>query len=357
MLLATHAMGTRFELVLPDEDSPSLRAAGEEALREIDLWHNRLSRFQPDSLVAAINRERSRRLDAETFALIELCEQVRDLSNGAFDIAIGQSMERLGFHPPPRGRGTGSGLDSRSVAQEQSFANTPSPSPRSGRNSRGPGRQPGVDRDDSESPGGAPHSSAHQLPEPSDQLTDSPYTTSSRTHAPLLLDSSTLTIHLDPSASLDLGAVAKGFALDRAAAILRECGITSALLHGGTSSVVAMGAPADDPRGWAIAIRSDGDPLTVRLRDQSLGVSAPRGRTTPTASHILDPRTGAPAMAGVDTAAVIGPVGTAALCDTWSTALVVLGSHPPGLPHELISHIHTRARGWSSRVPCLTELA
>lgn len=298
MLFATHAMGTRFELVLPDgsaRDAANLRAIGEEALREIELWHARLSRFEPGSLIAGLNRERTARLDSDTFALLELCESVRIHSGGAFDIAIGREMERLGFHP------AAADLDGCH-----------------GRLDR-PCGEPGADS--------------------------------------IRLDPATRTISLAPDASLDLGAVAKGFALDRAAAILRENGITNALLHGGTSSVVALGMPADEPRGWPIAIRSDDDPLTVHLRDQSLGVSAPRGRRSETYSHILDPLTGLPAESGVDTAAAIGPLGAAALCDAWSTALVVLADTPATWPAELVPHIHTRTRGWSGRIPCFTELA
>ena len=43
--------------------------------------------------------------------------------------------------------------------------------------------------------------------------------------------------------TIDLGGIAKGYALDRCAAIARECGVERALLHGGTSTIVAIGAP------------------------------------------------------------------------------------------------------------------
>ena len=43
---------------------------------------------------------------------------------------------------------------------------------------------------------------------------------------------------------LDLGAIGKGYAVERAAEVLREAGVTSALMHGGTSTVQAIGPAA-----------------------------------------------------------------------------------------------------------------
>lgn len=140
---------------------------------------------------------------------------------------------------------------------------------------------------------------------------------------------------------LDLGAVAKGFALDRAAAIVREHGIRSALLHGGTSSVMAIGRPPESD-GWRIAIRSEGAPITVVLKDQAMSVSAPRGREVDGRGHILDPRTGESGRL-VDTAVVVCDRGDVA--DAWSTALVVDGARPAGMPEELGSLVHSE-RGW-----------
>ena len=54
--LATRAMGTRFELVLDGDDETRLRAAGEEALFEIEEVDRRLSLFRRDSLLSHIMR-------------------------------------------------------------------------------------------------------------------------------------------------------------------------------------------------------------------------------------------------------------------------------------------------------------
>jgi thiamine biosynthesis lipoprotein len=128
---------------------------------------------------------------------------------------------------------------------------------------------------------------------------------------------------------LDFGAIGKGYALDMAADILRECRVGGALLPGGTSSVLAIGT---DPQGepWRVAIR---DPLhaesalaIVPLCDGALGVSAPHGRTVTRGGtlmgHVLDPLSGRSASE-LRVAAVACT--SAAVADALSTALLVRG--------------------------------
>jgi thiamine biosynthesis lipoprotein len=133
-----------------------------------------------------------------------------------------------------------------------------------------------------------------------------------------------------PGLEINLGAVGKGYALDLAARLLRdEWGVTSALLHGGGSSVYALGRPPGG-RGWPVRLRHPTDPGaslgTISLRDEGLGTSAAtfqffeyNGRRL---GHLLDPRTGWPA-AGTASASVVAP--TAAEADAMSTAAFVLG--------------------------------
>lgn len=127
-----------------------------------------------------------------------------------------------------------------------------------------------------------------------------------------------------PVASLDLGGIAKGHALDAAAGVLRAHGVTSAFLHGGTSSAVAIGAPGR-AGGWTVTLPTGDE---VPLRDMALSVSAVwRGNPHPT----LDPRTGQ-ALEGPRAVAVMGP--SARLADAWSTAALVLGERPARLPAD-----------------------
>ena len=58
--LARHAMATRFELVLHGYDAIALRAAGEEALNEIDRLENQLSLYRPGSEIAQVNARAAR---------------------------------------------------------------------------------------------------------------------------------------------------------------------------------------------------------------------------------------------------------------------------------------------------------
>jgi len=125
---------------------------------------------------------------------------------------------------------------------------------------------------------------------------------------------------------IDLGGIAKGHALDGAARLLREEGIECALLHGGTSSVIAIGAPPreiTEINGWRIQIGTGDTAHAVELRDTALGVSSPSGRMIDhdgkPRGHVMDPRKNAPAV-DVKFAAVVCE--SARLADAWSTALV-----------------------------------
>ncbi len=89
-------MGTRFELaIVIDESQPSmthLRALGELALREIEDWHQRLTRFEPDSWLSHVNRTAADEpvpLDDEIYPLFADAITVWRDSRGAFDIARG----------------------------------------------------------------------------------------------------------------------------------------------------------------------------------------------------------------------------------------------------------------------------
>jgi thiamine biosynthesis lipoprotein len=129
-----------------------------------------------------------------------------------------------------------------------------------------------------------------------------------------------------PSVQLDLGGLGKGFALDRAGELLDAHGVTRALLHGGTSSVLARGT---DTRGrpWLVAVRDpwadldDVEAARLSLGDCALSCStalAPGG----TQSDIIDPITGR-ALSRQDGCVVTAP--SAVEAEVLSTALVSLG--------------------------------
>jgi FAD:protein FMN transferase len=143
----------------------------------------------------------------------------------------------------------------------------------------------------------------------------------------LHLDAGESTVRFDRSGmSIDLGAAGKGHAIDAAAGALRTQGITSALLHGGTSSVHAIGAPPD-AGAWSIGWVQGGTRRTFALRDGALSVSAVHGKAFTSDGHVyghvIDPRTGWPTDAA-SSAIVTGPGSLE--CDALSTALLVLGA-------------------------------
>ena len=143
---------------------------------------------------------------------------------------------------------------------------------------------------------------------------------------------------------IDLGAVGKGYAVDCAIETLREAGVESALLHGGTSTVYGLGAPPG-AEGWKIAIapapEQSSPQAAIMLRDCALSVSAVWGKSFEADGkrfgHVIDPLTGWPVNNAVQ-AAVALPSATET--DALSTALLVLGLEG----HEIISRLRPEMR-------------
>jgi thiamine biosynthesis lipoprotein len=145
----------------------------------------------------------------------------------------------------------------------------------------------------------------------------------------LQLDRAGRTVTLtQPGMRLDLGGIAKGYALDAALAELKRHGITSALAVGGGD--VVAGARPPNAAGWIIDVlpfRADG-PIEERLCLEHAAVSTSGEREQFVTiqgvrySHIVDPRTGL-GLTGRNQATVVAPCGV--LSDAWATACSVLG--------------------------------
>ena len=267
-------MATRFEIVLHGERPASLRAAGEEALRLVEQLEAELSLFRAGSEIARLNARAAYepvRVTPDVFALLQHAQELSEETSGAFDITVAPLVRCWGFMG-------------------------------------GEGR----------------------LPRPEEVA-------AARAKVGMRL------VELNPvdctvrftreGVMLDLGAIGKGYAIERAAEVLRELGVTSALLHGGTSSVQAIGRPPGEEC-WKIALETPATKAdkpacllaTVELHDEAMSVSGVQehsfqagGRTF---GHVIDPRTGEPA-AGTVLAAVVLP--SAAETDALSTALLTLG--------------------------------
>jgi|YelNatPaOPRAMG01_1025707.scaffolds.fasta_scaffold01267_21 thiamine biosynthesis lipoprotein len=304
VLLACHAMATRFELVLYGTDSVRLRAAGEAALAEIQRLEASLSLYQPTSDIARLNAHAARqpvRVSSEVFDLLKKARDLWRQTDGAFDVTVGALVRAWGF-------------------------------------AGGCGAWP------------SPHLLAEARACVGMQW--------------LELDEAQLTVRFSrPGVMIDLGGIGKGYALDCAAERLRESGVTCALLHGGTSTALALGHPPG-AEAWKIAVEwkphwpdqqssppapqltpppvsrdaelwpqpqplQSGAPVllaVVPLQDEALSVSAIWGRAFQhqgrVYGHVLDPRTGQP-VSDAGLAAVVLPSATDA--DALSTALLCAG--------------------------------
>ena len=150
-----------------------------------------------------------------------------------------------------------------------------------------------------------------------------------------------------PAVRLDLGGYAKGYALDRAAAILRERGIHDALINIG-GNVMALGKKGDTP--WRLGLQHPRKPeplATLPLYDgEAIGTSGDYQRYFELDgvrySHLIDPRTGQPANATQSMTVLVTPrehAGT--LSDAASKPPFIAGdgwreyTHRYGIEHAL----------------------
>ena len=282
---AAPAMACRFEVVLESTDAARARAVAEEALAEVTLWHKRLNRFDSASDITRINRlapTQPVRVDSELFELLSLCQTATRLTQGMFSPLLKNT-------------------DPRTTAIPCGVLVGPA------------------------------DPVCFEVPDNVQRRT--PPATAVPSKPSLLLDNAALTVQFtdpDSNAALDLGGIAKGWALDRAADSLIENGVTLALLHGGTSSVRAVGIPPG-ATGWAIQVADNAaatpsaaaaERLVLHLANESLSISAHYGRP---GGHITHPATGQlihPSQHAGPTIAV-ATCRSAAWAEVWSTALLL----------------------------------
>ena len=141
-------------------------------------------------------------------------------------------------------------------------------------------------------------------------------------------DAATGTVTLPEGMEIDLGSVAKGYAGQLAAQMLREHGVQSALLNLGGNVQTVGTKPDGSP--WQIGIK---DPqgedamMVLSVEDQAVVTSGGYERyfeqDGQTYWHIMDPSTGHPADSGLISVTIVGDDGV--VCDGLSTALFVMG--------------------------------
>jgi FAD:protein FMN transferase len=268
------AMACRFEITLASGDATSVPAA-RAALNEVDRIEDQLSVFREASALSHLNRcaaHEAVEVDGDLLDLLVECRELARATGGAFDVTSTPLSRCWGFlardgHVPSR----------EAIEHARALVGF-----------------------------GAVNLTA--------------------------LDGTRPTVRFErPGIELNLGAIGKGYALDRVARDMRRSGVAHALLSAGCSSLLAIGGRE---AGWHVTVVSPGQSAdgadrllaNVWLRDAALGTSG-AGEQFVIADgtrygHVIDPRTGWPAS-GVLSASVIAT--SAAVADALSTAFLVGG--------------------------------
>lgn len=232
--------GTVVEVSIYGGTPEQAAQASAEVLREFDRLHHKYHAWQPSMLTAlndAIARGEPFAADAEMVGLLQSATALADRSGNLFNPAIGHLIRLWGF-------------------QSSTFE--------------------GHDPDPAE---------IRRWVDANPRLSDLRY-------------QGTTIASTNPAVMIDLGGYAKGYALDRAARILRAAGVRAALINVG-GNVLAIGRPGARP--WMVGIRDprgDGTLASIALHDnEAMGTSGDYqryfmqdGKRHP---HIIDPRTGA----------------------------------------------------------------
>ncbi|MBI2422758.1 MAG: FAD:protein FMN transferase [Candidatus Hydrogenedentes bacterium] len=270
------AMGSVFQITLYGEQekwgSEELREVGMEAIARIQELEQRISEWIPESALSKVNLGAAKEpiaISGDIYALLELSKRIHRDTQGAFDVTVGPLIELWGFY-----RNQGHLPQKDELEQARALVGL-------------------------------------------DQVT---------------LDAAKGTVSFGKEGMrLSFGGIGKGFALDRAAALLRERGIARALLDGGGSSAVALGRP---PGRDSFTVRleqpynKDSETYVdeIAISDEAFSTSSGLGKFVELDGkkygHIFDPRTGIP-VEGVLSAMAIVPSG--AESDALSTAFYVLG--------------------------------
>lgn len=263
------AMGTFVTISVPDEDACRVLPAIERAFEEFRCVDALMSTFDPASQLASVNRragERSVRVDARVCEVVAAAVQMGERSGGIFDVTVLPLLRSYGFRD-------------------------------------GPSRVP------------RPEELAEVL--------------STVDYRRVFVDRRTCEIGIESRhAGIDLGGIAKGYAVDRAAEALRASGVEKAVIDAG-GDIFALGAPAGRS-GWSIGIQHPlhRDRLAARvcIRDQAVATSGNYENHVTVGQerygHLIDPRNGRPS-APVLSATVVGA--TALVADAWSTTVFLMG--------------------------------
>ena len=282
-----YIMGTVFEIAAYDHSPEHASKAIEKAFQEIVRIDDLFSNYKPDSALSNLNRSahfHTEKIPPDLYRVIEQSMQFSRLSDGKFDISVAPLVDL--WKAALRGEGTPT-----------------------------PARQEEVR--------GCVGYEKIELTPP-DQIS-----------------------FRSPCLQLDLGAIGKGYAVDRAAEVLRSLGIRDALINAGGSTILAMGSPPNQTA-WLVHLRDPSNKIDpqVMLKDESVSTSEQTAASllgNDSAGHIIDPGTG---MALKTIFAVSAVSKTATVSDGLSTTLLLLG---PTKGRELIKNTADVSAIWISQ--------
>ncbi len=252
------SMGCVYTIVAYGPDAAALPRILDAAFDEVDRIDRLMSHYKPESPLSRLNREAARgpvSVEPELFDFLAECLRWSRDSDGAFDVTVGPLMKAWGFFG-------------------------------------GEGRVP----------------DAGEIPELLGRVG----------YRHVDLQPGARIVRFDrPGVELDLGGIAKGYAVDRVVELLTRQQVRAALVSAGGSTLYGLGAPPGR-KGWEVGIQDPTDPRRIArkvlLRDRALSVAGRREKSFEvggvTYAHIMDPRTGRP-VEGVLSVAVLAGSGTA----------------------------------------------
>ena len=275
--------GTRVEILVAGLDEARARPAASAVLREFDRLHRTYHAWRPSELYdlnAALATGKTQEVSREMAMLLDDAQRLSALGDGLFDPGIGRLIGAWGF-------------------QSDEFKAV--------------------------------------LPDPA-VLAD--WREHRASIADLRIDGQSIGSR-SRRVAIDLGGYLKGYALDRAAAILREHGVDNALINIG-GNILALGSKNGAP--WSVGIqhpRQPGPLATLKLHDgEAIGTSGDYQRFFELDGqrycHLLDPRSGEPVM-HTQALTVLIPArpGAGTLSDMATKPLFIAGPRWPELAEKL----------------------
>ena len=277
---ASLSMGTVFETTIYAPDKYVAEKTFNEVIQEINRLDYLMSNYKKESVLSELNRNASAEPAAcnkELVGVIEQSLQYSNITDGAFDITIGPLMKEWGFFKK-KGRIPGK-EELESALESVSYKN----------------------------------------------IIIEEKTIKSL--AKKLVTVKTV-FFKNPGTQIDLGGIGKGYAVDRAISVLKQNGISSALINF-AGNIYTFGTPPGKDS-WVIGLqhprKSEGLLGTFEIRDKAVSTSGDyekfftiEGKRY---SHIIDPRTGNP-VKGIVSVTIV--TGNATRADALSTGVFVLG--------------------------------